>query len=32
MDIVYLQRVLDEENVQEDYELNSSFPTEAPSH
>ena len=32
MDIVNFQRVLDEDNLQEDYELNSTFPPKAPYH
>ena len=30
MDIVDMPRIFDEGNVQEDYELNSTFPSEAP--
>ena len=32
MDIVNFQQVFDEDNLQEDYELNSTFPPKAPYH
>ena len=32
MDIVNFQQVFDGDNLQEDYELNSTFPPKAPYH